>query len=68
MGTWQDPLSAASDSRADNVLLEIECGEIEREYIGDGVITALSLINKFAINKEILYGPMENMEQSTLIS
>lgn len=68
MGTWQDPKGAANDMRADNVVLEIEYGEIEGEQIGDGVITALSLINNLEINEEILYGRMENIEQSTLVS
>jgi len=68
MGTWQDPKGAANDMRADNVVLEIEYGEIEGELIGDGIVTALSLINSLEINEEILYGRMENIEQSTLIS
>ena len=67
-GTWQDPKGAANDMRADNVVLEIEYGEIEGEVIGDGVILALSLINTLEINEEILYGRMENIEQSTLIT
>src|SRR5688572_13437304 len=68
LGTWQDPKGAANDMQADNVVLEIEYGEMEGEKIGDGVITALSLINHLEINEEILYGRMENIEQSTLIS
>lgn len=68
MGTWQDPKGAANDLRADNVVLEIEYGEIEGERIGDGVVTALKLINNLEINEEILYGRMENIEQSTLVS
>ena len=67
-GTWQDPRGAASDLRADNVMLEIEYGEIDGERIGDGVVTALKLINHLEINEEILYGRMENIEQSTLVS
>lgn len=67
-GTWQDPKGAANDMRADNVILEIEFGEIEGELIGDGVVTALALINNLEINEEILYGRMENIEQSTLIT
>ena len=35
---------------------------------GDGVVTALKLINNLEINEEILYGRMENIEQSTLVS
>jgi hypothetical protein len=68
LGTWQDPKGAANDMQADNVVLEIEYGEMEGEKIGDGVITTLSLINHLEINEEILYGRMENIEQSTLIS
>ncbi len=68
LGTWQDPKGAANDMQADNVVLEIEYGEIEGEKIGDGVVVALSLINNLEINEEILYGRMENIEQSTLIS
>jgi hypothetical protein len=68
LGTWQDPRGAANDMRADNVVLEIEYGEIEGERIGDGVVTALRLINNLEINEEILYGRMENIEQSTLVS
>ena len=67
-GTWQDPKGAANDLRADNVVLEIEYGELEGERIGDGVVTALRLINNLEINEEILYGRMENIEQSTLVS
>lgn len=68
MGTRQDPRGAANDMRADNVVLEVEYGETEGEHIGDGVITALSLINNLEINEEILYGRMENIEQSTLVT
>lgn len=67
-GTWQDPKGAANDMKADNVILEIEFGEIEGELIGDGVVAALSLINNLEINEAILYGRMENIEQSTLIT
>ena len=67
-GTWQDPKGAANDMRADNVVLEIEYGELEGERIGHGVVTALRLINNLEINEEILYGRMENIEQSTLVS
>ena len=67
-GTWQDPKGAAKDMRADNVVLEIEYGEIEGERIGDGVVTALKLINNLEINEENLYGRMEGIERSTLVS
>jgi hypothetical protein len=67
-GTWQDPKSPAKDLRADNLVLEIEYGEIEDILIGDGIITALKLINHLEINEAILYGRMEKIEQSTLVS
>ena len=68
MGTWQDPKGPVNDMRADNVVLEIEYGEIEGKRIGDGVVTALKLINNLEINEEILYGRMESIQQSTLVS
>ena len=67
-GTWQDPESVSNDMRADNTLLQVEYGEVEGELIGDGIKTALSLINNLEVNEQVLYARMENIEQSTLIS
>ena len=67
-GTWQDPKNSDEDLRADNIVLEIEFGEVEGEAVSHGVITALKLINNLEVNEEILYGRMENVQQSTLIS
>lgn len=67
LGTWQDPDSVSNDSRAENVILEVEFGEIEGEWIGQGVIVALGLINNLEVNEQILYGRMINVEQPTLI-
>ncbi|MBI5933949.1 MAG: hypothetical protein HY867_09595 [Chloroflexi bacterium] len=67
-GTWQDPESVSNDMRADNTLLQVEYGEVEGEMIGDGIKTALSIINNLEVNEQILYARMENIEQSTLIS
>ncbi len=67
LGTWQDPERASSDQRADNVLVEVEYGEIEGELIGDGIVRTLSLINSLEINELILYARMINVEQTTLI-
>lgn len=67
-GTWQDPESVSNDLRADNTLLQVEYGEIKGELIGDGIKTALGLINNLEINEQVLYARMENIEQSTLIS
>lgn len=67
-GTWQDPQSGAQDVHTENVVLEIEYGETGNQEIGDGIITALRLINNLEINEEVLYGRMEKVEQSTLVS
>jgi len=68
LGTWQDPTNVSNDSRADNVILEVEFGEVDGEWIGKGIVLALSLINNLEVNEQILYGRMINVEQSTLIS
>ena len=66
-GTWQDPDSVSHDSRADNVILEVEYGEIAGEVIGMGIVRCLSLINNLEVNEQILYARMIDIEQSTLI-
>ena len=66
-GTWQDPDSVSNDARADNVIMEVEYGEIEGEAIGHGIVRGLSLINNLEVNEQILYARMINIEQSTLI-
>jgi hypothetical protein len=66
-GTWQDPDDVSSDERADNVIIEVEYGEMPCEMIGDGIATALRLINALEVNEQILYGRMTNIEQSTLV-
>ncbi len=66
-GTWQDPENVSNDMRADNVILEVEFGEVASENIGNGIIRTLALINHLDINEQILYARMENVEQSTLI-
>ncbi len=66
-GTWQDPDSVSNDERADNVLIEVQYGEVEGERIGTGIIQALSLINNLEVNEQILYARMINLEESTLI-
>lgn len=66
-GTWQDPESVSSDERAENLIIEVEYGEIKEEWIGDGIIAALKLINNLEVNEQILYARMIDIEQSTLI-
>ena len=68
LGTWQDPERVSNDQRADNVLLEVEFGEIDGELVGDGIVRCLSLINSLEINEQVLYARMINVEQTTLIS
>ena len=66
-GTWQDPDNVSSDERAENVLLEVQFGEIEGERVGAGIVTALSLINNLEVNEQVLYARMINIEETTLI-
>lgn len=68
MGTWHDPDGVSNDERADNIILQIEYGEVASERIGDGVLTTLRLINNLEVNEKILYARMINVEQSSLIS
>lgn len=68
LGTWQDPKGAASDTRADYILMEIEYGEVKEERIGDGIVSALKIINNLEINEVVLYARMSEVEQSTLVS
>ena len=66
-GTWNDPDDVSNDERADNIVLEMEYGEVEGELIGNGIVLTLSLINNLEVNEQILYARMINLEQSTLI-
>jgi hypothetical protein len=66
-GTWQDPESVSNDVRADNVILEVEYGEVVGELVGQGIIRCLSLINSLEVNEQVLYARMIDVEQSTLI-
>lgn len=68
LGTWQDPDSVSNDSRADNLILQVEYGEVASERIGDGIVETLRIINNLEVNEQILYARMINVEQSTLIS
>jgi hypothetical protein len=67
LGTWQDPDSVSNDQQADNVIFEVEYGEVEGELVGHAIIRTLSLINNLEVNEQILYARMINLEQSTLI-
>jgi hypothetical protein len=67
-GTWQDPDSVSNDERADNVVLEVQYGDTDDEIVGEGLITALTLINNLEVNEQVLYARMMNIEQSTLIT
>ena len=66
-GTWQDPDSVSNDERADNVLLEVQYGEIEGELVGHGIVLALTLINNLEVNEQVLYARMINVEETSLI-
>lgn len=66
-GTWQDPDSVSNDERADNVLLEVQFGEVEGEKVGNGIVVALTLINNLEVNEQVLYARMINVEETSLI-
>jgi len=66
-GTWQDPDSVSNDERADNVLIEVQYGEVEGELVGNGVVLALSLINNLEVNEQVLYARMIDVEETSLI-
>jgi hypothetical protein len=66
-GTWQDPDSVSNDERADNVLLEVQYGEVDGELVGHGIVLALTLINNLEVNEQVLYARMINVEETSLI-
>jgi hypothetical protein len=51
----------------ENVIIEVEYGETRDEWIGDGIVAAIALINKLEMNEQVLYARMIDIEQSTLI-
>lgn len=66
-GMWRDPTGVSNDVRADNVIVEVEFGEVAGELVGHGIVRCLSLINNLEVNEQILYARMINVEESTLI-
>ena len=66
-GTWQDPDSVSNDERADNVLIEVQYGEVGGELVGRGIVLALTLINNLEVNEQVLYARMINVEETSLI-
>jgi hypothetical protein len=66
-GMWRDPDGVSDDVRADNVIVEVEFGEVAGELIGHGIVRCLSLINNLEVNEQVLYARMINIEESTLI-
>ncbi|MEV7966023.1 hypothetical protein AB0O34_08570 [Sphaerisporangium sp. NPDC088356] len=61
-GTWH----VADDDRATNTVLQAEYGEVGGELVGNAITATLRLINNLEINERVLYGRMENAEESTL--
>jgi hypothetical protein len=66
-GMWRDPEGVSNDERADNIIVEVEFGEVAGELVGHGIVRALSLINNLEVNEQVLYARMINIEESTLI-
>jgi hypothetical protein len=67
VGMWRDPTGVSNDVEADNVIVEVEFGEVTGELVGHGIVRCLSLINNLEINEQVLYARMINVEESTLI-
>jgi hypothetical protein len=66
VGTWHDPENVSNDEHADNVVLEVQFGEVESEAVGTGVLAALRLINELEINEQVLYARMVDVEETSL--
>ena len=66
VGTWHDPQDVSNDERADNVVLEVQFGEVASEIVGRGIMTALRLINELEVNEQVLYARMVNVEETSL--
>ncbi|MEU2185287.1 hypothetical protein ABZ579_31485, partial [Streptomyces thermolilacinus] len=64
VGTWRDPSGTARDERPPNLLLQVGYGEVAGELVGEGLAAALRLINHLEVNEQVLYGRMENVEES----
>lgn len=62
----QDSAVVSHDSRADNTIIEVEYGEVRSEFVGDGILAALRMINLLEVNEQILYARMTNVEQRSL--
>lgn len=45
----------------------MQFGEIASEFVGWGIVLALSLINNLEVNEQVLYAGMINVEETTLI-
>ncbi|MBI5515222.1 MAG: hypothetical protein HY909_15705 [Deltaproteobacteria bacterium] len=65
-GSWRDPKGSANDERADNIVMEVEYGEVASEAVGPGIAACLRVINDLEVNEVILYSRMTNIESSSL--
>jgi len=66
VGTWHDPEDVSNDEHADNVVLEVQFGEVESEAVGTGILAALRLINELEINEQVLYVRVVDVEETSL--
>lgn len=64
VGAWRDPYGAVHAEGAPSLLLQVEYGEVAGELVGRGAAAALRLINHLEVNERVLYGRMENVEES----
>ncbi|CAL9580603.1 hypothetical protein [Streptomyces sp. enrichment culture] len=65
VGTRRDPSGTARAEGAPDLLVRVEYGEVAGGLVGAGAAAALRLINHLEVNEEVLYGRMENIEETT---
>ncbi|MEU3822097.1 hypothetical protein AB0E74_21125 [Streptomyces sp. NPDC030392] len=65
VGTRRDPSGTARAEGAPDLLVQVEYGEVAGGLVGAGAAAALRLINHLEVNEEVLYGRMENIEETT---
>jgi hypothetical protein len=66
-GTWRDPAGVHDDTRADNVVIEVQYGETSDEMVGHAVMVAIRLLNVLEINEQVLYARSIDIDDSTLL-
>ena len=66
LGSWKDPDGVSSDDDAENILLQVEYGEVANRYISAGIMVTLNLINYLEVNDQMVYARMIHVDRSSL--